>query len=184
MKIKTKKWLLVAGGLVICAILVVLIGSSFSTQPVQDDDISATDDTDNGITVSPNTDLSAGDTSEPENSTPAIVINPSADIPATTGSGAVSTGTEQTIQPDVTKPEYDEKTLTDRSKTPDGQPVSEPPQSVDHDAVSTPPATEKPASGGTSGGLPGFDNVPNAGANQGNQADDMYENGNKIGIMD
>lgn len=185
MNIKTKKWLLIAGCLVICAVLVALIGSSFSTQPVQDGDITSTDAADNGVTVSPGSDLSAGDTAEPANSdAPAIVVNPSADIPASTSGGAVSTGTEQTIQPDVTKPEYDEKTLTDPTKTPDGQPVSEPPKSVDHDSVSTPPATEKPSSGGTSGGLPGFDNVPNAGANQGETLDDMYENGNKIGIMD
>lgn len=190
MNIKTKKWLLVAGCLVICAVLVALIGSSFSTQPVRDGDISATDGTNNGVTVSPGSDLSADDTAEPENSdTPAIVVNPSADIPATTSGGAVSTGTEQTIQPDVTKPEYDEKTLTDPTKTPDGKPVSEPPKSVDLDAVTTPDA---PVSSGPQGGdtnnkgqvyVPGFGWIDDVGEGQGTTNDDMYENGNKIGIM-
>ena len=45
----------------------------------------------------------------------------------------------------------------------------------------TPPPVEKPQGGG---GLPGFDNVPDGGANQVTNADDMYENGNKIGSMD
>ena len=44
------------------------------------------------------------------------------------------------------------------------------------------PPPEQPSTN-TSGGLPGFDNVPNAGENQVTEADDMYENGNKIGIM-
>ena len=36
----------------------------------------------------------------------------------------------------------------------------------------------------SSGGLPGFDKVPDGGKNHVTEADDMYENGNKIGDMD
>jgi len=178
---RTKKWLLVAGCLVICAVLVVLIGGSFSKEPAQDDPLPALEDTPGGVTVDPGTDGSGADAGKDDSPT-VVVVKPETQTPA--GGGAVSTGTEQTIQPDVTKPEYDEETLKDSTKTPDGKPVSEPPQAVDHDAVTPPPATEKPTSGGTSGGLPGFDNVPQGGANQVIPADDMYENGNKIGIMD
>lgn len=173
---KTKKWLVVAGCLVICAVLVVLIGGSFSKEPAQDDTLPALENTPGSVTVDPDTEGSGAD-----NGSPAVVVKPETQAP--TDNGAVSGGTEQTIQPDVTKPEYDEETLGDPTKTPDGTPVSEPPTAVDHDAVSTPPATEKPASS-ASGGLPGFDNVPQGGANQGEKLDDMYENGNKIGIMD
>ena len=178
---RTKKWLLVAGCLVICAVLVVLIGGSFSKEPAQDDPLPALEDTPGGVTVDPGTDGSGADAGKDDSPT-VVVVKPETQTPA--GGGAVSTGTEQTIQPDVTKPEYDEETLKDPTKTPDGKPVDGSPTPVDHDSVTPPPATEKPTGGGTSGGLPGFDNVPQGGANQGEKLDDMYENGNKIGIMD
>ena len=87
---------------------------------------------------------------------------------------------EQTIQGDSVKPEYTEEELKDPTKTPDGTPVEGTPEPQDHNNVTPPP--EQPSTN-TSGGLPGFDHVPNAGENQGEYLDDMYENGNKIGIM-
>ncbi|MDL2294715.1 hypothetical protein LJC60_08860 [Ruminococcaceae bacterium OttesenSCG-928-D13] len=191
MNIRTKKWLLVAGCLAICAVLVVLIGSSFSTEPVQDDPIIAASDLGGDVTVSPDTTPSGSDVTEPAVDTPAVVIKPSTDIPVKTEGGTVSSGPDQTIQPDVTKPKVDEDALTDPSKTPDGQEVSEPPAPVDHDNVpppANPPASSKPSGGETEGGkiyVPGFGWVDNqGGGGQGTDAEDMYENGNKIGIMD
>ena len=61
---------------------------------------------------------------------------------------------EQKLQPDPVKPEDTEKKSAAESK----------PQN--------------------DGELPGFDNVPDGGTNQVINADDMYENGNKIGDMD
>jgi len=177
---RTKKWLLVAGCLVICAVLVALIGNSFIKEPVQDDPLPVLEDTPVGVTVDPGTEGSGADAGKDDPPT-VVVVKPETQTPV--GGGAVSTGTEQTIQPDVSKPEYDEETLKDPTKTPDGQTVSEPPKHVDHDSVSTPPAAEKPSSGGSSGGLPGFDNVPDLGPNKEIPADDIRENGNKIGIM-
>ena len=73
----------------------------------------------------------------------------------------------------------EEETLTDPEKKPDGTEVEATPEPVDHDTY-VPPADD-----GNSGGvLPGFDFVPDGGANTVIQADDMYENGNKIGSMD
>lgn len=49
----------------------------------------------------------------------------------------------------------------------------------------TPTETE-PAAGSTNSSvrsIPGFGYVENSGENQGGTLDDMYENGNKIGIM-
>lgn len=178
MKNRTKKWLVVAGCLMICAVLVVLIGGSFSKEPVQDDPLPVLENTPGGVTVDPGTQGNGAGNDSP----PAVVVKPETQAP--TGSGAVYTGTEQTIQPDVTKPEYDEETLKDPTKTPDGKPVSEPPQHVDHDAITPPPAAEKPSGGGTSGGLPGFDNVPNAGANQGTKADGEGDINKQVGIME
>lgn len=176
---RTKKWLVVAGCLVICTALVVLIGKGFTKAPIPDAPIHAADDAGSGVIVSPD----AGQPSQGE-SKPVVVIQPDTQ-PAS--NGAVSSGTEQTIQPDVTKPEEPEKppaaidtekphekptdpALTDPAKKPSDPPESNP----------TPPS--QPQNSG--GKLPGFDNVPNAGENKGHQADDMYENGNKIGIMD
>ena len=95
----------------------------------------------------------------------------------------VDTGTEQTIQGDVTKPEYTEEELKNPDQKPNGEPVTDNDKVQDHNKVETPvtpPAPSKP-SGGNS--IPGFDNVPDGGANQGEYVDDMYENGNKVGTM-
>lgn len=176
---RTKKWLVVAGCLVICTALVVLIGKGFTKAPVQDDPVSAADEAGRAVTVSPDTNLNDKDESR------VVVIRSDTQTPVS--NGAVSTGTEQTIQPDVTKPEEPEKpaaaadpdkphenptdpALTDPSTKPSDPPESNP----------TPPSQSQ----NSGGKLPGFDNVPNAGENQVIQDDDMRENGNKIGIMD
>lgn len=72
-----------------------------------------------------------------------IVIKPNIQTPtlapSAAGNTAVSTGTEQTIQPDVTKPPGpSEEQLTDPSQKPDGEIVTEPPKDEDHDEVVTP----------------------------------------------
>lgn len=188
---RTKKWLVVAGCLVICVALVALIGSSFSKDPVRDDPSLLTDDAENGVTISPDTDLSG--TEVKADDTPAVVIKPDTGTSTTSGNGAVSRGTEQTIQPDVTSPEPpDDETLSDSTKTPDGQPVDGSPEPVDHDSVQhptdPPPQQGQPSGGETKSGkiyVPGFGWIENdGGGGQGTDADDMYENGNKIGIMD
>ena len=50
----------------------------------------------------------------------------------------------------------------------------------EHDITTTEPASPPQPS---SSGLPGFDYVPYAGPNIVIKAEDMYENGNKIGTM-
>lgn len=177
MKHSTKKWLAVAGCLAICAVLVYVIAGQFSKEPVTDNPPPASSSQPGEVVVNePDT------TSDPEESKD-VVVKP--EIPEPTpspemGSG-ISSGTEQTIQPDPVKPEPDENALKDPTQKPDGTPVEGTPTPEDHNNVTPPPA---PPSTNTGGGLPGFDNVPNAGANQVTEADDMYENGNKIGIMD
>lgn len=89
---------------------------------------------------------------------------------------------EQSIQPEVEKPQQpDEETLANPEEKPDGTKVGETPEPVDHDTY-VPPADN--GGGNSGGGLPGFGNVPDGGANAETQAGDMYENGNKIGSMD
>ena len=78
------------------------------------------------------------------------------------------------------KPEYTEDELKDPTKTPDGTPVEGTPEPQDHNNVTPPP--EQPSTN-TSGGLPGFDNVPNAGANQGGSIDSDGDINTQVGIM-
>ena len=139
MKNRMQKWLLVAGCLVICAAMVGLIGSRFTKEPIPDDILPAADSAAGGVTVDAGTESGGSDATVP------IVVKPDTSIPADNvgGNGAVYTGTEQTIQPDVTKPVYDEETLKDQTKTPDGEKVSEPPTHTDHSNVV--PSTNTPA---------------------------------------
>lgn len=199
MKNRTKKWLLVAGCLVICAVMIGVIGNRFGRDPVQDDPALKTEVGSGGVVVDAGTDAVKDNK---DDITVPVVVKPDKTIPTDNNaeSGAVFTGTEQTIQSDPVKPEYDEAALGDPNKTPDGVKVDTPLQDELKDKdnkptdtpVTPPPPTEKPSgnggsnngnSGGSSGGLPGFNNVPNGGENKGTYNDDMRENGNKIGIM-
>ena len=75
---------------------------------------------------------------------------------------------------------FTEDELKDPTKTPDGTPVEGTPEPQDHNNVTPPP--EQPSTN-TSGGLPGFDNVPNAGANQGGSIDSDGDINTQVGIM-
>lgn len=157
---KTKKWLLVAGGLALSAVLVVAITNQFKTEKPTDAPLSSQSSSASDVTVDPN----APDTTEKEKD---VVIQPTETTPpASTDNGAVDTGTEQTIQGDVTKPEYTEDELKNPDQKPNGEPASESdrvPEGEKVDKPTSPPAPSKPSGGN---GIPGFDNVPNLGENQ------------------
>ncbi len=141
MKDRTKKWLVVAGGLALCAILAVLIGSKFITPPVTDPPLPITDDSTASVTVE---------------AQPPASVKVDAQLPAGSDAsmGAASTGTGQAVQPDVEKPEpppppvIDEEALTD----PDTVPAYTPQQTA-------PPPAPAPSGGETRPGqifVPGF----------------------------
>lgn len=167
---RTKKWAVAAGCLAVCVILAVLINSQFQKNPIIDEPIMPQDEQNSDVTVN---------TQEREEKEILVTI-PDIAEPENEDNGAISSGTEQTIQKDVEKPEYTEKQLTNPTQKPDGEKVTEPPKPEDHDKVEIPKEESKPKGGG----LPGFENVPDAGENKVIEADDMYENGNKIGNMD
>lgn len=204
MKSKTKKCLLVAGGLAICVVMVVLIGSQFTREVVPDEPITAP--------VFPAADLIINAGSEQsivkpdgkelgsetlKDDAPSIVIKPEMPTPIDNSSGnaAVYKGTEQTIQPDAIRPEYDEETLRDPTKTPDGEILDGPPQHVDHEEVTLTPTpaahtgskqsgnSSSGNGGGSSGKLPGFDNVPYAGENVATYLDGDGDINKQVGIM-
>lgn len=176
---KTKKWLTVAGGLAMCAVLVVLIGTQFQKDTVKDDPLPTQSSQPSDVTV------------ETPSAEKEVVVTPP-EIPTetpNTNNGAVSSGTEQTIQADPVKPEYTEEQLKDDTKTPDGKPVTTPPPAVDHDKVDPPKDQPKPESkpenkpsGGNS--IPGFDNVPNLGENQAIEGESDGDINKQVGTMD
>lgn len=177
---KIKKWLAVAGGLALCAVLVVLIGQRFQTPEPADDPLPSQSSEVSDVTVDPK----EPDSTEKE----VIVIPPDTSQPVPTDNGAVSSGTEQTIQGDASKPEYTEDQLKDPTQKPNGEKVTEPPKAVNHDKVEQPKETpkqepsSKPSGGGNS--IPGFDNVPDGGANHGEVVDGDGDINKQVGIMD
>jgi hypothetical protein len=63
--------------------------------------------------------------------------------PTSTDNGAVSSGTEQTIQGDVSKPEYTEEQLKNPEQKPNGDEVTEQDKPVDHDKWKSPRLLQK-----------------------------------------
>jgi cytoskeletal protein RodZ len=175
---KMKKWLAVAGGLALCVILVVLIGQRFQTPDRVDAPLPSQSSDVSDVTVDP----SEPDSTEKEKEV--TVTPPDTSQAVSTDNGAVSNGTEQTIQGDVSKPEYTEEQLQDPTQKPNGEKVTEPPTAVDHDKVEQPKqeSSSKPSSGGNS--IPGFDNVPDGGANHGEVVDGDGDINKQVGIMD
>ena len=191
---KTKRYLAIGGGAVICIGLVAAISLQFGKMPAGEDTLpeessAVTEivvdpgevqieesDSAADLVIKPETGTETEETAYPVDSRPAQTDQP-----------------EQSIQPDVTKPEEpSEDVLTDPTQMPDGTKVETPPTPVGHDEVVTPtepePVPGEPQAGDTQNGqiyIPGFGWVQNnGGGGSGTVAEDMYENGNKIGIMD
>lgn len=171
---RTKKWAVVAGCLTVCVILSVLISSQFKKNPIIDEPILPQDEQISDMTVN------TPETEEKE----VMVTVPDITEPEDKDNGATSSGTEQTIQKDVEKPEYTEEQLTDPTQKPDGEKVTEPPKPLDHDKVDVPKEIPKEESKPKGGGLPGFENVPDAGANHGEFVDGEGDINKQVGTMD
>ena len=179
---KTKKRLIITGCLALCVVLVALIGQQFQSPKPVDDSLPPQSSGVSDVTINPNT---SGNT---ENEKEIIVTPPDTTQPANTDNGAVSSGTEQTIQGDATKPEYTEEQLKDPVQKPNGEKVTEQDKPVDHDKVEQPKDTPKPQEpskpirGGNS--IPGFDNVPNLGENQVIEGKSDGDINKQVGTMD
>ncbi|MGB4659867.1 MAG: DUF6550 family protein [Mobilitalea sp.] len=179
---KTKKRLIVAGGMVMSVALIVMIGVRLTKAPTDEVVIPAQSAEISDVVVDNQNDEETSEKEEAVTVAPIEVTKePQKD------SGAVDAGTDQKIQGDVPeKPTYTEEQLTDPTQKPNGEKVESP--TVEDDTTPTatpkPEKTETTTEQNTSGGLPGFDSVPDGGSNQVVEADDMYENGNKIGNMD
>lgn len=167
---KTKQRLAIAGAAVIGLALVVAIGMRFAKEPVKPDASSQepVSSSDVAPEIQDKTEkkeivVSPQSTPEPETSE---ALPPQTDLP------------EQKLQSDPVKPEAPAK-----PELPNDADTTNPSKSPEYNPEDTEkkPAAESQSQNG--GGLPGFDNVPDGGANQVINVDDMYENGNKIGEM-
>lgn len=174
---KTKKRLTVAGLGVVCVVLVIAIASQFKTEAPKD------------VTVQPSSTVSdaVSPSIPPVESSKAPEVNaqpidPAAASAQSTDTGD-STGTEQSIQAEDTKPkEPPQGVLTDPSKTPDGEKVDKDKKLESRTSSSTPKSGDKKDEKIY---VPGFGWIDdNGGGGSGTTAGDMYENGNKIGNMD
>ncbi|MEG1630954.1 MAG: DUF6550 family protein [Hydrogenoanaerobacterium sp.] len=171
---KTKKRLVITGGLAISAVLVILIAGAFKTPSTDDVDIPNNSSEPQSIVVE------TPDIAGKENQ----IVVPNIEIPSEIENlNGNSKGTDQTIQSDIPeKPTYTEEELTNPEQKPNGEKVDKPTEEKPTPPQTQDKPTEKPSN--PTGGLPGFDNVPNAGENETIYVDGMKENGNKVGIMD
>ena len=188
---RAKKRLSLTGLGVVCVVLVIAIVSQFKTEQPKD------------VPINPSSTISDAANPLTEIPTPSVDSNKTLDVtvqpidpivtPAQSTGISDSTGTEQSIQAEVTKPDGPPQTAkTDPSRTPDGQKVDKV-TPVEHDKVtkpesstssSTPKAGDKNEKGQI--WFPGFgwveDEGPNIGTKVGNDNDELT--GNKVGTMD
>lgn len=169
---KRKKQLVAVGGLAVSAALIGMIAWQFRKAPVKDVELSPQ------IDQVPNVVVESPYITEKEISVVPIKIPTESET-----TSEDDTATEQTIQPDIPKkPTYTEEALTNPNQKPNGEQVEPPTPENPNPPQTQEKPQEKPVN--PTGGLPGFDNVPNMGENKIIEAEDMYENGNKVGIMD
>ncbi len=161
---KTKKRLIIFGGLAVSIVLIILIAAQFKKEPIKEADIPKQSIETNVVATDSQNKLQIKDAE----SSIAKISDDSQKV-----NGAVDTGTEQKIQGDV--PKKPSKPSTDSTKTPSVE-KTDPPKAEATPLPST--STPKPAkpekkvekkvetNTQPSGGLPGFDNVPDGGENQ------------------
>ena len=182
---KTKRTAIIASGVLLCAVLAVGIAGRFATRPATDDP-AVSDDVQGA--------------KEPivKVNEPEVKIEGNAETPAekaNPGKGADSSGMEQSIQETPTKPDTPEKPEVpgqmQKDHTAEGVPETErnkeAPPTYQPEQTEVKPQPTEPAGGSTNEAgqvyIPGFGYVTPSGPNDGGTLDDMYENGNKIGIM-
>ncbi len=202
---KTKKWLVVAGGLVICAVLVVMISSQFEKESIEDVVLpSQGEQISNVIIEKPNDTGKVDETTDKEDKVDITdqgdktekeegVKVPPVKVPTTqsTNKNGVDKGTEQTIQKDVEKPkEPTKEQLTDSTQKPNGEKVEEPPTNVDHEKiekpVELPKKKDEPQGGDTKDGkvyVPGFGWIDDIGEGKGVKVDGEGDINKQVGNM-
>ena len=177
---KTKRIILIAAGVLLCGVLVVVIVSRLAAVPMPIDP-AIPDDT-------PNTKDPVVSISDPEVKVDSKTDGEQHDP----GRDADSSGTEQTIQDAPTKPDAPEHPgKTEKDHTADDVPEAdrnkETPPTYKPEQTEGKPQPTEPAGGSTNDAgqvyVPGFGYITPSGPNTVIDGQDIYENGNKIGIM-
>ncbi len=182
---KRIKYLILAGGVLVCILLICVIGIQFrkeEEQPVVMVEIETEPET--NLIIEPDATMESVDREQTETET----IDETESREETTQEKTDTV--KQSIQPEVTKPEEPESgVLTDPAQKPDGTPAEIPAETTGTGSAASPePEVSEPQAGDTNDGqiyIPGFGWVEDEGGGVNSvPLDDMYENGNKIGIMD
>lgn len=191
---KTKKYLAIGAGGVVCVGLLAAIGLQLGKPPAKQDKLPEQSSIVSEIVVDPSKDTSeTNPVIKPNDKETNSLANGQQTAEQPVDNRPPQTDqTQQSIQPDVDKPKPpSQQALTDPTQKPDGTQVDTPPEPVEHEKVEQPqelpPQPNEPQAGDTENGkiyIPGFGWVEDhGGGSSGIVADDMYENGNKIGIM-
>jgi hypothetical protein len=166
---KRKRMLLISGCSVACLALLLAIGSQFYNPDTVKDSAISKQSGEESLKI----DTTAEELSDSDSN---AALPDQTDLP------------DQSIQSDPTKPEATPEQLTDPTTKPDGEKVEGTPKATDHNNVTKPETTAPAPAGETKEGMmyvPGFGWMKdNGGVGEGTYAEDMYENGNKIGEMD
>lgn len=180
MKDTTKKRLIIAGLAAVCVLLIFGISSVLYKEPVQTLPEESKTKEEVELTVDTEVIGQVQGESERTEETKELVIEAETENGVESGMQEIQSDPERT---EDEKPEEPPALTGDADTTnPDTQPSYEEPEET------APPADDTPSHGDTKDGMiyiDGFGWVPNeGGGGSGSTADDMYENGNKVGIMD
>ena len=181
---KTKKRLTLAGLGVLSVVLVVAIAAQFRTGTPMDRQADASSAASDASVPSISAPGATG--SSPDVSVPAVSAPDTASQNGSAKDTGDSSGTNQSIQAEVTKPSAPSaEAKTNPNQTPDGKKASKTDNGTPTADSSSEPSTPKSGDKNSKGQVwvPGFGWVDNSGDNVGTKAGDMYENGNKIGNM-
>ena len=172
---KTKKRLTLAGLGVLSVVLVVAIAAQFRTGTPTDRQADASSAASDASVASISVPGAAS--SSPDVSVPAVSSPDSASQNGGAKDTGDSSGTDQSIQAEVTKPSAPSaEAKTNPNQTPDGK------KAADSSSESSTPKSGDQKDGKIY--VPGFGWIEdNGGGGSGTTAGDMYENGNKIGNM-
>ena len=188
---RKKKWGIVTGISFMCIILVIAIVSRFKTETL----VEAEATTAALITTTDSPTISTLSVTGEETTT--LVTTQEVSVQPTSTEAEKqnmdttdSSGTEQSIQPEVTKPaEPLEEAKKDPTKTPSGEKVTTAVQAEENKVQSTTAPTQSSSESENNHEgeiyVPGFGWVEDNGGGVSQETiEDMYENGNKIGSMD
>ena len=188
MRNKPMKRLVVTGAIIVIVFLIILLGRRFQKEPYTEEPIPTDINTNSDVIVNNPDILETKDKESKEETENKVTVAPIITEGPSQDDNAENAKTEQKIQEDISpKPTYTEEQLTDPTKKPNGENVEEP-KVKENKTTATPKPEENtnntPEDNNSSGGLPGFDDVADGGANQVIDGDSDGDIDKQVGTMD